>query len=143
VWIRYISRNVEFSKVEYSKWISTFQSVVRHLKPNGYFIFDINTPFALNMPTIKRTMFRQSNDDYLIMQYYNSGIDQAIWDLHYFIQQEMNKYLHYSESIVEASFNVELIKDDLLSVFSSVDMFNDMLEAPNENEQRVFFICKK
>ncbi|MCB5252238.1 MAG: hypothetical protein RBR69_07695 [Candidatus Cloacimonadaceae bacterium] len=95
------------------------------------------------MPTIKRTMFRQSNDDYLIMQYYNSGIDQAIWDLHFFIQQEMNKYLHYSESIVEASFNVELIKDDLLSVFSSVDMFNDMLEAPNENEQRVFFICKK
>lgn len=128
---------------DYSQWLSTFQSVYDHLSKDGYFIFDINTTYALNLPITKRTMFRQHNSDYLVMQYYNSGVDQASWDLQFFIHRDTNMYEHYSETIMEKSYDITVIKENLLTLFSSVDVLNGELEVPLIEENRVFFICHK
>ncbi len=128
---------------DYSQWISTFKSVYAHLKDKGYFIFDINTTYALNLPVSKRTMFRQHQDDYLVMQYYNSGTDQATWDMNFFIHQDGDNYKHYFESITEKSFEIQQIRSSLLELFSNVEVLNEKLEFPSTEDSRVFFICKK
>jgi len=129
--------------LDYSQWLSTFKSVSDHLLQDGYFIFDINTPYALNIPINKRTMFRQSEKDYLVMQYYNSGIDQATWDMNFYISQADSSYKHYFESITEVSFDVHQVKDDLRGYFSQVDLVNDKLGSITMDDLRVFFICRK
>ncbi|MCB5267099.1 MAG: class I SAM-dependent methyltransferase [Candidatus Cloacimonetes bacterium] len=129
--------------LEYSQWLSTFKAVSDHLLQDGYFIFDVNTPYALNLPINKRTMFRQSEKDYLVMQYYNSGIDQATWEMNFFISEADSNYKHYFESITEVSFDVHQVRDDLQSYFSQVDLVNDKLGSTSMDDPRVFYICRK
>jgi len=129
--------------LDYSQWLSTFRAVSDHLLQDGYFIFDVNTPYALNLPINKRTMFRQSEKDYLVMQYYNSGIDQATWEMNFFISEADSNYKHYFESITEVSFDVHQVRDDLQSYFSQVDLVNDKLGSTSMDDPRVFYICRK
>ncbi|MDD3563571.1 MAG: class I SAM-dependent methyltransferase [Candidatus Cloacimonadaceae bacterium] len=129
--------------LNYSQWLSTFKSVSDHLLQGGFFVFDINSPYALNLPINKRTMFRQSGDDYLVIQYYNSGINQATWDMNFFIHQDDGRHNHYFESITEVSFDVYQVRDNLLEIFSQVDVVNDKLESASMEDQRVFYICRK
>jgi hypothetical protein len=88
-------------------------------------------------------MFRQSGDDYLVIQYYNSGINQATWDMNFFIHQDDGRHNHYFESITEVSFDIYQVRDNLLEIFSQVDVVNDKLESASMEDQRVFYICRK
>jgi hypothetical protein len=129
--------------LEFSQWEKVFLNVSNNLNKEGYFIFDINTPFALNFHKTKRTIMRENNKNYMIMQHYNCGIDKATWDLSFFIHTHDDRYILKKEKIYEKSFNKNIIERSLKKYFRSVDICNDELNASMENDFRIYFICQK
>ncbi len=124
-------------------WQSCFESIHRALKENGLFVFDVNTVFKHNQILADNAFIFDEEDFYLAWdnEYVGSNKIRIILDLFAF---NGKNYYRYSEEFTEKAYEIDEIKEMLSGLFDIKGIYDDLTHnPPNEESERVFFICKR
>lgn len=114
-------------------WKKLFENVSKHIKSSWLFIFDINTIKKFTNINWK-SIIKQIWKDYIIMET-TSIKNKCNFKISIFSYLNWNYKLDV-ENITEISFETKEIINMLNNYFKSIEIIND-------NEDRIFFLCKK
>lgn len=115
-------------------WIKVFKQSFDNLKDTGIFIFDINTINKFSNINWKSLVNRVWEDCIIIET--NAFWNKCDFKISIFSKQKWKSYNLDVETISEISFEEQEVKNMLLNYFSSIEIKND-------NDERLYFICKK
>lgn len=122
-----------------------FSKIHLTLKPNGMFVFDINTLFKIEH-TMGNNVFYQVDDDcsYIWQCNYNKRKQLNRFDLTFF-QRVGDLYEKWEEITYERAYTEEEIIQLLKSAnFEVLAVFNEFsFESPKPNSERLFFVARK
>ena len=101
---------------DYSQWISTFKSVSDHLKDNGYFIFDINTPYKYEVLMADNTIAENRDEGSFIWDnYYDADEKINEYDLTLFIKEQSEDeddiYKKFEETHFQRCYEISELKE--------------------------------
>ena len=122
----------------------TMRRVYRNLSSEGVFIFDINTPHKLK--TIDGQVFLDENDDsYCVWRVdFDHGESCCYYGIDLFTRYGDVWRRSFEQHCERAYEPEELTKWLYEAGFQTVAQFGDCrLHAPNENEQRIYFVAMK
>lgn len=123
-----------------------FKKVYEHLNENGYFIFDVNTIYALS-----NNFFRQSNLEEGVYPHYiwkprwDPSTRLCTVDMIFECKDTDGKVVEFKEKHVQKGYKIsELSRMLELAGFEVVDVFNAYLfTKPNRRSDRVYYVAKK
>ncbi len=122
----------------------TFENVYASLKENGLFVFDVNTVYKHNNILSDNTFVFDEEDFYLVWD--NETVnDRAVRILLDIFVYNGSSYDRFSEEFKETAYTVdELIKLLINSGFKDINVYDELsLNAPKENSERIYFVCKR
>ena len=122
----------------------TFQNAFSYLKKGGLFIFDVNTVYKHQQILFDNTFVFDEEDYYLVWD--NERVnDREVRILLDFFLFNGTSYDRYSEEFSEYAYSVEELTEMLnQSGFNSIKIYDELThEAPKENSERIYFVCKK
>ncbi len=122
----------------------TFENVYASLKENGLFVFDVNTVYKHNNILSDNTFVFDEEDFYLVWD--NETVnDRAVRILLDIFVYNGSSYDRFSEEFKETAYTVdELIKLLINSGFKDINVYDELsLNAPKENSDRIYFVCKR
>lgn len=124
----------------------TFRKVYDNLKDNGFFIFDMHTPykikevfkdntFAWNDKEISVIWLPEVDETNLIVEH----------DLTFFVQAEDNYYEKFNEIHRQQTYTMDTVKRVLEETgFELLETFADFqMVLVGETSERVFYVCRK
>lgn len=130
---------------EFKQWQELFSSVASHLKPNGIFIFDINTIPRMEMLTKQWPGVHKAENNYLIVKVNKSLVKPELyyWELEMFINDENDKYTLNKQTIDVSTYPVQVVSRALKSHFKVVK--HRILTAADgyDDQDRAYFVCIK
>ena len=100
----------------------TFSRVYESLKPNGIFIFDINSEYKLS-----------------------NILGNNTFELNFFVKDNSGKYDRYFEYQEEKLYSVRELQSIAEEAgFKKTDVFSDLsFEEPKQDSERIFFVLRK
>lgn len=126
----------------FNGWEEVFSRVVKHLNPNGVFIFDINTISKLDSLTKNQPWVNKFGKNMVIMSVSSIGKDLTNWNTKIFENISGNKYNLIEEDIKEISFPIKKIKLTLEKTFKKIRIIDKDQKTASDKASRVYFICK-
>lgn len=119
-----------------------FNCVFQSLKHGGIFVFDVNTLFKHKNILAENTFVFDEDDFFLVWD--NESIDDStiriLIDVFYF---NGKNYDRMSEEFTEKAYDISVLKS-ALSDFEILGIYDEMkIEAPKEDSQRIYFVCKR
>lgn len=124
----------------------TFSRVYESLKPNGIFIFDINSEYKLSNILGNNTFVYQDDEAYCVWECGYFPEDKVTsFELNFFVKDNSGKYDRYFEYQEEKLYSVR----ELQSIaeeegFKKTDVFSDLsFEEPKQDSERIFFVLRK
>ena len=118
---------------------NAFKNIAKHLKPNGSFIFDMNTAFAYETDMFDQIDLRESAElKYKWVGDYDSDSKT--------IQVEMNFWhegKHFTEEHIQRAYSLEEIIEYLTNAgFTSITAYDSYtLNEPHSKSDRIHFCC--
>lgn len=123
-----------------------FKSISLFLRPGGLFVFDVNTEYK-HRNILSGSAFAYENENaFLVWQ--NSECDEdGIVDimLDIFSENKTGKYDRSSEDFSERAYPLDVLTELLAEAGLDVEgVYSDLsMNAPDENDERVYFVAKK
>lgn len=121
--------------------LETFKRVAFFMNDDGWFIFDVNTPYKHEKVLGANTFVYDLEDIYCVWQNTYSPQDKSVAIELDFFERQGKTYTRSSERFSEQVYSPEEITDMLTQAgFDSIRIFGDMsFEAPAPEEQRLIF----
>lgn len=122
---------------------SSFKGVYNHLNDNGYFIFDISTPYKL-LDQIGNKTFTLNEEE--LCYIWDNYIEEDNIEMYItFFMKENDIYRRFDEVHYQRAHEIENIKDMLIKTgFKSVDIYDDYEDKSlNRESLRAVFIARK
>ena len=125
---------------------NVFSKTHELLKEDGIFIFDISSFYKLST-ILGNNMYGENREDvaYMWQNYFDDEENLVEMELAFFIKDEDDKFERFEEVHQQRAYTEEEIINMLKSSgFSHIKTYGDFtFEAPTEESQRIFFVCKK
>ncbi len=122
-----------------------FRRLGLFIRPDGLFIFDVNTPYKHEKVLGDHVFVYDEPDFYCVWQnrYFPHRRETAI-DLDFFVPDENEQYIRYHEQFRERAYSLKTWETLLQKAgFEVLAQFGERTEnAPAEDEQRVVFVAK-
>ncbi len=123
-----------------------FSRVYDTLKPNGIFIFDINSEYKLSNILGNNTFVYEDDDAYCVWEcgyFPQDGVTS--FDLNFFIRDADKKYIRYSEYQEEFLYSIDELKEAAaVCGFGKISVYSDLtFNTPSEKTERIFFVLEK
>lgn len=130
---------------DYDEFCESLRRIAYYLKPQGLFIFDVNTVYKHRFVLSDKTFVYDVDDVYCVWQ--NSECDdnfQVDINLDFFYKQD-GKYTRMSETFAERAYTQVQIKNALTKAGLEVAAaFGDISHSePKEEEQRIVYITRR
>lgn len=125
--------------------LKVFQSVYRHLKDRGLFIFDISSYYKLSTILGHHTYAENFPDvSYIWENYFDSNQSICDFDLTIFLKQG-GLYKKYEENHSQRAYeNSEILALLKKLDFTKIEFFEAFtFSKPQETCERVYFVCQK
>lgn len=126
----------------FSRWKRTFARVHTHLKNEGVFIFDMNTPKRLETLSHFPAYIHRKNGKIFIEKCMKEkpNLYAARFQV---VSAVAKKPKLLEENIYEAAFSVAQVEKELLHHFTIVEKVDPYRKKVSEESGRVFFVCRK
>ena len=124
-----------------------FYSIGKFIRPDGLFVFDVNSIYKHRCVLSDRTFVYEDEDDtFLVWQ--NSECDEndtVDMFIDIFTRNKDGKYDRQTDFVAERAYSEEFLKETLEeNGFELIGVFGDMTTIlPEENEERLYFLAKK
>lgn len=128
--------------VNFSDWQKVFNNSYELLNAEGIFIFDINTQYKLQKIINYKPIMYEVKKDVIFFSINDKGDSLVNWNIKFFEHYKDDLFSFSEENIEEISFPLEKIKDSL-NKFKKIIIVNENNEIPDQDSERVFFICIK
>lgn len=131
--------------VEERDLIKVFESVYRHLKNKGLFLFDVSSHYKLANILGNHTYAENLQDvSYIWENYFDEDRNICDFDLTIFMG-EGQLYRKYEESHSQRGYKEDEILGMLRKInFSKVEVFDAFtFQNPHEKSERIYFVCQK
>ena len=126
--------------------MNVFSKTYELLKQEGIFIFDISSFYKLST-VLGDNMYGENRDgvSYMWQNYFDDEQNLVEMELTFFVADEDGKYEKHEERHLQRAYTEEEILDILEEAgFSDVKVYGDFtFEQPEEDCERVFFVCRK
>lgn len=126
--------------------VNVFTKTHELLKDNGIFIFDISSFYKLST-ILGNNMYGENRENiaYMWQNYFDEEENLVEMELAFFIKDEDGKFERFEEVHQQRAYTEEEIIELLQEAgFEDIKAYGDFtFEAPKEDVQRVFFVCKK
>ena len=119
-----------------------FSAVAASLKPNGMFVFDVNTKYKHNQILANHTFVFDEDDFYLVWD--NEAVDDSTVRIliDVFCYNGKN-YDRMSEDFLERAYDLKELQEALAD-FEILGVFDELTEnPPAADSQRLYFVCKR
>ncbi|WP_147566006.1 class I SAM-dependent DNA methyltransferase [Clostridium tyrobutyricum] len=131
----YIIEDMELTKY--------FKSVIKHLKPNGIFIFDINSYYKIT-EVLGNNIY--DYDDDKITYIWDNNLENEIVDMYLiFFIKEGQLYRRFDEHHSERAYKCEQLEGILsecgFQVLKKLDNYSD--KVPQLNSERIVYVVNK
>ncbi len=127
-----------------SDLLNTFTRVRSHLKEDGLFIFDINSPYKLK-EIIGNNIFIEDKEDvfYTWQNYFDEENNIAEFYLTFFVEKEKDRYIRFDEEHFERAYSIEEIVGGLKKAgFGKVYYYDCFtFEEPHAKSERINFVA--
>lgn len=136
--INYITTDEDLAKC--------FKNVYNHLKPNGIFIFDLNSYYKLKNIIGNNTFVEDREDIFYTWQnYYDNDKDMCEFYLTFFEKNKDGSYNRFDEVHIERSYKEDFIYEQLLNAgFTKIDYYNAFTFNEKEDcNERINFVAIK
>ncbi|RYI31521.1 MULTISPECIES: class I SAM-dependent methyltransferase [Bacillus] len=125
----------------------TFESVGRHLKEGGLFIFDVHSVYKMEHIFRDQTFALNEDEISYIWECFPGEHPFSIeHELTFFqLDPSLMKYDRYDELHLQRTYPIDIYKDWLLKAgFTLLEITADFeTELPAQESERIFFICRK
>ena len=125
---------------------SVFEKAHELLKDDGIFIFDISSYYKLST-ILGNNMYGENREDvaYMWQNYFDSEENVVEMELAFFIKEEDGRFTRFEEVHQQRAYTEkEVLKMLKKAGFTNVKIYGDFtFEAPKEDSERIFFVCKK
>ncbi|MDM5199787.1 class I SAM-dependent methyltransferase [Fictibacillus enclensis] len=128
------------------KVAAAFQSIYRHLKENGLFLFDVHSLYKIHNIFSGNTFAENAEEVSYIWQCYEGEYPDSVeHELSFFVREEDSRYSRFDEVHMQRTLSVKAYKQLLEEAgFTVLKITGDFSENKLESEaERIFFICKK
>lgn len=125
---------------------SAFSNVFKHLSNRGYFIFDINTEYALaNNLFAQIDLSPESDPQYIWEPKWDNETKLCTVNMTFIVKDENGDKIKFNETHVQRAYDLNHVSIMLKDVgYDKIDIYNAYrLDKPNKNSDRVFFVCEK
>lgn len=122
----------------------TFRRVVKYLNKNGLFIFDMNTVYKHKYVLADNVFVHDTDEVFLTWQNeYNDMERSVLITLDFFVPDEEENYIRYSESFKEYAYETDKIVRTIDECGLELRaMYDDLsYESPSEETQRILYVC--
>jgi SAM-dependent methyltransferase len=124
----------------YEAWESLFESVARHLRPGGLFIFDLNTTGRLHQLVASPPWVHDFEGKTLIMDVLSDGDEATIWAIRIFAPADDGRFTLHHESIHELGVVLDLVRHSLSANFELLLEEDNSGEPPTDESSRAHFV---
>ncbi|CAG8809720.1 9217_t:CDS:1, partial [Racocetra fulgida] len=105
-------------------WESLFEVVLRHMTPDGTFLFDFNTETKLQMLANVGRLYESRGNSFALFRFKDLGEGKLEWDVSYH-QLRNNFYCVTRSIIMERAYHYTIILDALSKKFGKISCYND------------------
>ena len=124
-------------------WQSCFDRACDHLNRGGLFVFDIATLSHLDQMASVPRIVQEFAGHYLLIRVRTADGMVFDWHIEVYELQPDGRYRLLTQTIRLRSFPLADIREALRARFSSVEMISDGDSADTQNEDRIWFACRK
>ncbi len=127
-------------------WQNYFEKAHELLKDDGIFIFDISSYYKLST-ILGNNMYGENREEvaYMWQNYFDEEENIVEMELAFFIKEEDGRFKRFEEVHQQRAYTEkEVLKMLKKAGFTNVKTYGDFtFEAPKEDSERIFFVCKK
>jgi SAM-dependent methyltransferase len=124
-------------------WQSSFDRARDHLNDGGLFVFDIATLSHLDQMASVPRIVQEFAGHYLLIRVRTADGMMFDWHIEVYELQPDGRYRLLTQTIRLRSFPLADIREALRARFSSVEVISDGNSADTQNEDRIWFACRK
>jgi SAM-dependent methyltransferase len=131
--------------VAFRQWEALFAAASAHLKPDGLFIFDINSPERMNKLMECPRVLEQAGEHYVATEVTQNlrRPERYSWGMDIFLHKRKNSFA-LERTVVEVSaWPVEKISKSLKKHFEILDHFTLAKAETRDEINRGYFVCAK
>jgi SAM-dependent methyltransferase len=124
-------------------WQASFDRACEHLSPGGLFVFDIATLSHLARSADLSRIVQEFAGNYLLIRVRTADGKVFDWHIEVYELQQDGRYRLLTQTIVLRSFPLADIRDALRTRFSQVEIISDSPYGDNDQQDRIWFACRK
>jgi SAM-dependent methyltransferase len=124
-------------------WQSGFDRACEHLNRGGLFVFDITTVSHLDEMASVPQMVQEFAGHYLLIRVRTADGMVFDWHIEVYELQPDGRYRLLTQTVRLRSFPLADIREALRARFSSVEILSAGHSADKDNEDRIWFACRK
>lgn len=126
---------------------SAFSNISKFIRPDGIFVFDINTLYKHRVVLSGQTyVYEDEENSFLVWQNSECGSDDVIeMYLDIFTKDSDGKYIRTVDFIEERAYPTDFFENVLDNAgFEILGVFSDLTAAsPCDNDERIYFFARK
>jgi SAM-dependent methyltransferase len=124
-------------------WKSTFDRACEHLSRGGLFVFDIATLSHLQGMASIPQVVEEFAGNYLLIRVRTTDGIVFDWDIEVYELQQDGRYRLLTQTVSLRSFSLPDIWEALRERFTSIEIVSDGNSADTQDEDRIWFVCRK
>jgi len=129
----------------FREWEQMFANVAKHLRPNGLFIFDINTDERMERLITLGTGTIRAGKDYVATRVTKDPRRQGRynWETKLFLERRPGYFVMHDETIRVSAYPLGIVRQAVSEIFDILECFTlEHTEKPDEIG-RTYFVCRK
>lgn len=124
-----------------------FSRISLFMRPDGIFIFDVNTEYKHQQILSDSTfVYEDDGDAFLVWQNSECDEDNVVeMYIDIFLRNKDGSYRRQSDTVTERAYSVKLLSEMLKNNgFEILDIYGDMMkDKPSIEEERIYFVARK
>jgi len=124
-------------------WQRSFDCACEHLNRGGLFVFDVATVSHLEAMAAAPRIVEQFAGNYLLIRVRTADGMVFDWHIEVYELQPDGRYRLLTQTVRLRSFPLADIREALRARFTSVEIISDGNSADTQNEERIWFACRK
>jgi SAM-dependent methyltransferase len=126
----------------FSAWKSVFANAHRHLRPNGVFIFDVNTETKMERYRTEPAFAEIMEDEISIVDVRRVRRFRYLVNLRLLRRAKGETFRHHEVLIPELVVPTEKVLKALSVYFKRVTMIDAERREPSEKTEELYFVCQ-
>jgi SAM-dependent methyltransferase len=124
-------------------WQRSFDCAYGHLNRGGLFVFDITTVSDLRQMASVPQIVQEFAGHYLVIRVRTADGMVFDWHIEVYELQPDGRYRLLTQTIALRSFPLADIREALRARFTGIEIISDGNSAVTQNEDRIWFACRK